>query len=416
MIVCVRIPAFAASVEGRDNPRLDGQAFVLVNPGGAAQMVAGASLNALTSGVRIGMTLRQAQTLCRDVQVVAANPARAHRAAGELMETLAAFSDLVEMEAPPHRPSRSRRPQLAIGVDEGDGVWFMNPGRLLREQGIELAQTLQEAVQGRTRLDPAIGLAANRFTARVAAGSLNPRQVLLIPRDGEREFLSPYPAALLPIYPEQARQLHLLGIHTLGDLATLPTSALNDLFGKQGAAFKRMAEGRDTTPVRPYIPRLGERANRQLDDPVDDLTILRNVVEALVAELIHKLETRGQMAGELVLAVILSGGGSQLAEVALRQPSASAAHLTQTLVEMLEGLPLAESVREVEVTFGGIVEAEARQLSLFPAESVPQDRLREVLCQLIARHGADTFFWADLTNPDALIPERQFILRQAEAA
>jgi nucleotidyltransferase/DNA polymerase involved in DNA repair len=222
--------------------------------------------------------------------------------------------------------------------------------------------------------------------------------------------------ALLPIYPEQARQLHLLGIHTLGDLAKLPTSALNDLFGKQGAAFKRLAEGRDTTPVRPYVPRLAERAARQLDDPLDDQLILRNVVEVLVAELSHKLETRGQMAGELVLAVMLAGGGSQLAEVALRQPSASASHLTQTMVEMLDSLPLAENVREVEVTLGGIVEAEARQLSLFPAESVPQDRLREVLCQLIARHGSDTFFWADLTNPDALIPERQFILRQAEAA
>jgi len=416
MILCVRVPAFGSAIEERDNPRLGGAPFVLVETGSSAPIVAGVSSAALREGIRAGTTLRQAQTLCRGLQVVAANPARTYRANGELMDILAAFSPLVEMEALPPPISHGRRVQPALGSGEGDGVWFVNPGRLRREQGLELADIMRDVILNETRLDPAIGLASNRFTARVAAASLSPHEMLLVPRDGEREFLAPYPVTLLPIYPEQARQLHLLGIGTLGELTRLPTSALGDLFGKQGAAFKRLAEGRDTTSVRPYIPRRAERAIRQLDDPVEDRTILLNVIEALVADLTRRLETRGQMAGELVLAVSLAGGGSQLAEVALRQPSASADHLTRTLAQMLDTLRLDEAIAEVEVTVGRIVEAEARQLSLFPAESVPQDRLREVLRLLVARHGAETFYWADLTTPDALLPERRFQLRQVEAA
>jgi len=416
MIACVRIPAFAAAVEARDNPRLGGEPFVLVDSGGPATIVRGASGDALKEGVRIGMTLRQAHTLCPGAQIVAANPARARRAADELMEVLAAFTPLVEMEVPPYRPSRSKRLQLAIGSDEGDGVWFMNPGRLRREQGMELAHSIQRAVQDTTRLDPAIGLAANRFTARVAAGSLDPHQALLVPRDGERAFLAPYPVTLLPIYPEQGRQLRLLAIYTLGDLAKLPASAPGDLFGKQGLAFKRLAEGRDTTPVQTYIPSRAERAAHQFDAPLEDRIILYNVVELLVARLSHMLEARGQMAGELGLAVMLTGGGSQLAEVTLRQPSASPQHIIRTLREMLDTLRMAQGIREVEITLGGIVDGEARQLTFFPPETVPQNRLREVLRRLIARHGVETFYWADLADPDEVVPELRYRLRQAQAA
>lgn len=210
--------------------------------------------------------------------------------------------------------------------------------------------------------------------------------------------------------------MKLLGIHTLGDLARLPASALGDLFGKQGAAFKRLAEGRDTTPIQPYAPRHDERAAQQLDDPVEDKGVLQNVIKGLAGELARRLETRGQMAGALTLAVMLAGGASQLAELALRQPSAAPEHLANTLAQMLDALRLDEAITEVEVTLGGIVMADARQLSMFPPEIVPQDRLRETLRQLIARHGAETFFWADLTNPGARLPERRFALRQAEAA
>jgi nucleotidyltransferase/DNA polymerase involved in DNA repair len=416
VILCVRIPAFGAAVEARANTALEDQPFVLIDPASPARIVQGASNPALGMGIRIGMTLRQAQSIWSDLQVVTANPARTRRATDQMMETLATFTDLVEIEALPYQSTRSRRPQLAIGTDEGDGVWFINPGRLLREQGFQLAQTIQENVWDSLRLAPAVGLAANRFTARVAAGSLDSRQVLLVPRDGEREFLAPYPAALLPVYPEQARQLHLLGIHTLGDLAKLPAAALGDLFGRQGAAFKRLAEGRDTTPVRLYVPRRSECAAHQLDQPVDDSIILTNVIGELTADLAQRLERRGQLASELMLILIQAGGGSQLAEVVLRQPSASAEHLARTLSKMLGSLQITESIAEVEVTLGGIVEAEARQLSMFPTENIPQNQLREILHQLIARHGAETFFWADITAPEALIPERRFRMRQVEAA
>jgi nucleotidyltransferase/DNA polymerase involved in DNA repair len=265
-------------------------------------------------------------------------------------------------------------------------------------------------------LTKAVGLAANRFTARVAASSLNPGETTLVPRDTEREFLARYPVGLLPIFSEQARQLHLLGIKTLGELASLPASALGDLFGGQGKTFKRLAEGRDATPVREYAPLIAERAIHQFDSPVEDRLILQNVLTALAEGLVARLEARHQMAGEIMLSIMFASGKTRMEEVALRQPSVSAEHLAQALKELLGVMRFGSSVVELEVTLGAIIEAEARQLSLFPPESIPQDRLRSVLRQLILRHGAETFYWANLTNPNARIPERRFDLQLVKAA
>jgi DNA polymerase IV len=417
MIACVRIPAFAAALEECADVHLAGQAFALVDGSGLAKTIDAASTGALLAGVRTGMTLRQAQTICPALQLLPANPARAHRVAAEVGEMLAGLTPLVEPEAAPPRLVRGRqRPQPAIGGDEGAAIWFANPGRMLPKQGVAFAESIQAALLRQVKLDAAIGLAANRFTARVAAGAIDPGTHMIVPRDAERDFLASFPVTLLPIYAEQARQLHLLGLDTLGDLAKLPASAFNDLFGGQGRIFKRLVEGRDNTPVSAYVSRLAESLAYQFELPVEDKTVLRGVITGLVERMVLQMERRGQMAGELSLCLMLAGGKTCLEEVALRQPSASTERLVQALAEMLDTMQMTSAVTEVEVTLGRIVEAEARQLSLFPTESVPQDRLREVLRQLIARHGAETFYWADLIDPHARLPERRFHLRQVKAA
>ncbi len=217
MIACIRIPAFVAALEESDNPRLVGQAFALVD-------------------VRAGMTLRQAQSICPELQLLAASPVRVHRAAAEIGEMLSGFTPLVEMEATPPRLVRGRRrPQPAIGSDDGAAIWFANPGRMLPNQGKAFAESVQAALLRQTRLAATIGLAANRFTARVAAGAIDLGACMLVRRDTERDFLASFPVALLPIYVEQDRQLRLLdGAAHPGDLIRraaeleMPALALTD--------------------------------------------------------------------------------------------------------------------------------------------------------------------------------------------
>jgi hypothetical protein len=69
-------------------------------------------------------------------------------------------------------------------------------------------------------------------------------------------------------------------------------------------------------------------------------------------------------------------------------------------------------VAGVEVTLGGMAPAVARQLSLFERGPVPQERLRAVLKDLVARYGDDSFYWVTLVDPAARLPERRFRLKK----
>jgi hypothetical protein len=147
MIVCVRIPNFAAAVEQYEHEHLAATPFALIEVEKAVQVVYALSGAAISEGVRTGMTLRQAQTTCPALQMLPANPARYHRIASDISETLAAFTPLVEQEVTPARIARGRyRPQPSIRDDEGAAIWFLNPGRMTRTQGSDFAKKIHTSL------------------------------------------------------------------------------------------------------------------------------------------------------------------------------------------------------------------------------------------------------------------------------
>jgi protein ImuB len=116
--------------------------------------------------------------------------------------------------------------------------------------------------------------------------------------------------SLLPVDGETLRQLYLLGLTTLGQVAALPTGAMLSRFGRQGRTIHRLAGGRDTSPVQPYTPRPTERLARQLDGPVDNLVVLKHVAGQMAETLAARLQAGGHMAREVTLALSLETGGT----------------------------------------------------------------------------------------------------------
>jgi nucleotidyltransferase/DNA polymerase involved in DNA repair len=422
MIGCLRIPYFEACIEQRDHPALRGVPLAFVEPDGITRMVTGISAEAAAQGVEIGMTLRQAQARCNEIQIALRNPAHTRRERMELLETLSAFTGLVEEELPPAPPrTRGSHPKPAIQDRDGAAVFMLDLGRLPKgsrqAEAIALGHSLCKLVETEHGLRGTLGLAAGRFTARVAASSINRKtKVLIVPFGKNPDFLQNYPVELLPLYPEQAEQLHLLGIRRLGQVASLSPGVLARLFGKSGKRFGQLARGHDESHVAAHVPRLTERLAREFEAPVEDRQIVERVLADLVETLTARLVTRGQAVADLGLAVTLDDHNRLVNDLVLREPSSSAAHIGEIMEEMLAELPIRAAVSKVEVIFSGMVQAQARQLSLFPTETVSQDRLQMVLRTLVALYGPDWFYRIELDNPDARLPEQAFRLSQAAAA
>src|SRR5436305_6293021 len=145
-------------------------------------------------------------------------------------------------------------------------VCFDGRGLLRLHGGIE---GLLAAARRALRVPARFGVAPSRFAAVAAASQARARRPVIVggqtmlrgdgrfragagrAADGRaraRAFLAPLPVALLRARPALAdlpEALERLGIRTLGELASLPPTAIADRFGAVGLHALELASGRD---------------------------------------------------------------------------------------------------------------------------------------------------------------------------
>jgi DNA polymerase-4 len=345
------------------------------------------------------MPLRQARTLCPQARYIPANPARYQAVLDMLLKVLTAFARRVETSQ-------------VLGSAVG---YLALPAALEQTKAVEMARCIGQAVREQARLAPALGLAAGKFPAYVAAASVEPNRALIIAPGREAAFLSPFPVNLLPLDEETAHRLQLLGIHSLGQLAALPSQAILAQFGADGRRLHQLAHGRDEQPVPTHHPTALEHMSRQLDGAVADRAILEAILQVMATDLAERLRARGMVSRELGLILHLEDERTHSKRLVIRHPSGDPRRLAGILGELVERAPLSQGVTGLEVTLAGLTPDSGQQLDLFVPQTGQASRLREALQDLVARHGAGCFYQVSLVDRDAHLPERRFYLREVHA-
>ena len=222
------LDSFYASVEQRDDPRLRGRPVIV---GGG--VVLAASYEAKAFGVRTAMGGRQARALCPWAVVVEPRMKAYSDASKAVFEQFRNATPLVE----------------GLSIDEA----FLEVGGLTRVSGtpVEIATRLRRDVLARVGLPITVGVARTKFLAKVASGVAKPDGLLVVPPDGELEFLHPLAVERLwGVGAVTARKLHARGVGTVGDVARLPESVLVAMLGSAtGRHLSALAHNRDPRPV-----------------------------------------------------------------------------------------------------------------------------------------------------------------------
>ncbi|TCK21525.1 DNA polymerase IV [Pseudonocardia endophytica] len=222
------LDAFYASVEQRDDVRLRGRPVIV---GGG--VVLAASYEAKACGVRTAMNGRQARALCPSARVV---PPRMEAYSAASKAVFAIFRDTT--------PSVE-----GLSIDEA----FMEVGGLWKIVGSpeEIARRLRARVATEVGLPITVGVARTKFLAKVASGVAKPDGLLVVPPDGETDFLHPLAVERLwGVGRVTAEKLHALDVHTVGEVAGLGERALVSFLGKaSGRHLHALAHGLDPRPV-----------------------------------------------------------------------------------------------------------------------------------------------------------------------
>ena len=186
------------------------------------------SLSARADGVRRGMRRRDAQSRCPDLEIFDHNPDADARAFEIVLDVIEALSPGVA----PLRPGL-----CALRV----------PSRFYGGEA-EAAAVIAERLVGVGVWDCRIGIADGLFAAEQAARRALAQDSLIVAPGGSADFLRELPVDVLDD-TELVGLLRRMGLHTVGDFATLEGRDVHTRFGAHGALLHRFARGQDPQPV-----------------------------------------------------------------------------------------------------------------------------------------------------------------------
>ena len=229
-IMHVDMDAFYASVEILDNPDLKGLP-VIVGGRSARGVVSTCSYEARKFGVHSAMPLFEARRLCPHGVYLPVRPHRYAEMSGKIMAIFRETSPLVEQ----------------LSIDEA----FLDLTGMERLGGAEtIAHQVQDRIQEELKLSASVGLAPNKFLAKLASDMDKPHGFVKITPGEAEAMLAPMPVTkIFGIGRSAEDKLKQFGIEKIGQLASADVTILRKVFGINAEQVKRLARGLDERPV-----------------------------------------------------------------------------------------------------------------------------------------------------------------------
>jgi DNA polymerase-4 len=303
-IAHVDCDAFYATIEKRDNPALADQPVVV--GGGRRGVVAAACYVARTYGIKSAMPMFEALRRCPAAVVVAPDMPKYVAVGREVRQAMLALTPQVE----------------PISIDEA----FMDLTGTERLHGMSPAKTLARfATQVETRLGitVSIGLAPNKFLAKIASDLDKPRGFAVLGRSGAAAFLAEKPVGLIfGVGKVTQARLARDGIHRVADLQTIAERDLMRRYGEEGLRLARLARGIDTRVVSPGRATKSVTAETTFERDIASFRPLERRLWELTEEVSARLKAK-ELAGSTVTLKL------KTADFRIRTRAQSLGHPTQ---------------------------------------------------------------------------------------
>ncbi|MEQ1494699.1 MAG: DNA polymerase IV [Novosphingobium sp.] len=340
-IIHVDMDAFYASVEQRDDPSLQGLP-VAVGGEGPRGVLSTCSYEARKFGCRSAMPSVTARRLCP--QLIFRPPRFAVYSAisRQVQEIFLEFTPLVE-------PLSLDEAYLDV-TDDLKGI-----GSATR-----IAELIRARIKAETGLTASAGVSYNKFIAKLASDQNKPDGICLI-RPGEgAAFIATLPVRRFHgIGPRGAEKMALLGIESGADLAAKDIHFLRQHFASQADYLYRAARGIDLRRVKANRARKSLGAERTLDKDISSGSVLREVLERIIAITWQRIEKAGAKGRTVTLKLKHKDFTGLTRARSLPRPVSGSAEFSAIGHALLdEVLPLAQPVRLVGLTLSALDEDE----------------------------------------------------------
>jgi len=377
-IIHVDMDAFYASVEQRDNPELRGKPVVVGGKPKSRGVVATCSYEARKYGIRSAMPLSEAYRRCPHAVFLPVDFAKYRRVSQQLHKIFQDYTPLVE----------------PLSLDEA----FLDVTASLRLFGSteNIARELKKRIKDELNLTASIGLAPNKFLAKIASDIQKPDGFVVIDEDQIEAFLDPLPVERIwGVGPKTAEQLHELNVRTVRDLKKIDKPTLNRLFGQLGNQLYYLARGIDDRPVEPEreAKSIGREITFQQD--LTDPEVLKTYLLDLSLDVGRRLRKAGLKARTVTLKVRLADFKTLSRSRTLNYSTDLDKEIYKEACQLLDELHLKTPVRLIGVTAHNLTCGEIQQ-SLFATEPGAEEKITKALDKVKERFGEDSITLARL--------------------
>jgi nucleotidyltransferase/DNA polymerase involved in DNA repair len=373
-ILHVDMDAFFAAVEQRDHPEYRGKPLIVgADPknGRGRGIVATCSYEARKFGVHSAQPISQAWRLCPQGIYVQPGMAKYERASHRIMAILLDFSDLVEQ----------------VSIDEA--FLDVTGSRRLFGSGPEIAERIKLRICDEQRLTCSVGVAANKFVAKVASDLRKPDGLVVVEPGKEREFLAPLPVGRLwGVGSKTEAHLKSLGLHTIGRIAELPAAELMNRLGKTGEHLWELANGIDDRPVLPEegYKSIGHETTFERD--TSDVDLVHDTLLELTERVAHRLRLHQARARTVTVKFREADFTTLTRRTTLGDPADTSERIFPIAWKLMRPLLRQRLLVRLVGVYASNLESEREgQLPLFE-ESAPKDRqLAAALDDITQRYG-----------------------------
>ncbi len=353
-LACVLIPGLRALVEQRRLPHLEGRAVIVVDRSKGRPTVA--DFLPETLDLSIGMPLEHAVSLYSHAAVLEADEPRYRHVFDEVLASLQGVSDRVE-------PAQLGTAYVGIG-----GLENMYGG------DARLARALINAVP--LDLRPRVGLARGKFPAYMVATKSKPHRAARMPAD-PKAFLAPHGIDLLPISPRLRDEMHRLGLHRMGDVASMNRHTLANRLGPEGNIAWDLSNGIDRSPLVPMTLEESLVEHASLPFHTSSMDTLLVAMDALLRKAYARPDMKGRCAGAADLTCTALGWPPWEKRIRFKQPAATWQQASFILKSRLETDPPTRPVEDMTLTLSNFTPESGTQMELL--KDVRDDRRQRLI-------------------------------------
>jgi len=259
---------------------------------------------------------------------------------------------------------------------------------------IAKAREIKDKIKEKTGLTCSVGVASNKFLAKLASDMQKPNGFTVIQKDEIDNILKDLPVSRIwGVGRVTEKRLNNMGIRTIDDLKKVSRDKLKNIFGKHGENLYDLARGIDESPVVPRRPVKSISQEVTFEEDVEDPERVKSFIVRLSEEIGRSLRKDKLWAKTVRIKVRFSDFTTITRQVSLDTPTSST-EIIKNLAKKLfkEKVAKNRAIRLVGVGVSNITDAGEKQLFLFPTPKNEEklNRVNDVLDKIREKFGRNS--------------------------